>query len=100
MGGMFAFMGSQYRLGLRKHRKCPKFIELGERLEKMKERYEQGLLHSLDFLKELLTLAREVVEAEKQVDPEDEQDKAKVALTELFNQLMGDVISYFLLHNG
>jgi hypothetical protein len=26
---------------------------LGERLEKLKERHEQGLLHSLDFLKEL-----------------------------------------------
>jgi hypothetical protein len=30
---------------------------LGERLEKLEERLEQGLLHGLDFLKELLTLA-------------------------------------------
>jgi type I restriction enzyme R subunit len=72
---------------LRKHKDNPKFVALGERLEKLKERHEQGLLHSLDFLKELLTLAREVVQAEKQVDPVDEQAKAKAALTELFAEV-------------
>ena len=41
-------------------------------------------MHSLQFLKELLTLAREVVEAEQRVDPGDEQARAKAALTELF----------------
>ena len=72
---------------LRKHKDNPKFVALGERLEKLKERHEQGLLHSLDFLKELLTLAKEVVQAEKQVDPVDEQAKAKAALTELFAEV-------------
>ena len=72
---------------LRKHKNNPKFVALGERLEKLKERHEQGLLHSLDFLKELLTLAKEVVQAEKQVDPVDEQAKAKAALTELFAEV-------------
>ncbi len=72
---------------LRKHKNDPKFVALGERLEKLKERHEQGLLHSLDFLKELLTLAKEVVQAEKQVDPVDEQSKAKAALTELFGEV-------------
>jgi type I restriction enzyme R subunit len=75
---------------LRKHLGNPKFVALGERLEKLRERHEQGLLHSLDFLKELLTLAREVVAAEQQVDPEDEQDKAKAALTELFAEVKGE----------
>ncbi len=69
---------------LRTHKNNPVFIALGERLEKLKERHEQGLLHSIDFLKELLTLAKEVVKAEKQVNPLDEQSKAKAALTELF----------------
>jgi len=69
---------------LRRHQGNPLFVALGERLEKLKERHEQGLLHSLDFLKELLTLAKEVVQAEKRVDPVDEQAKAKAALTELF----------------
>jgi type I restriction enzyme R subunit len=72
---------------LRKHKGNPKLVALGERLEKLKERHEQGLLHSLDFLKELLTLAKEVVQAEKQVDPIDEQAKAKAALTELFAEV-------------
>ena len=72
---------------LRRHKNNPKFVALGERLERLKERHEQGLLHSLDFLKELLTLAKEVVQAEKQVDPVDEQAKAKAALTELFAEV-------------
>lgn len=72
---------------LRKHKGNPKLVALGERLEKLKERHEQGLLHSLDFLKELLTLAKEVVQTEKQVDPVDEQAKAKAALTELFAEV-------------
>jgi type I restriction enzyme, R subunit len=42
------------------------------------------LLNSLEFLKELLILAREAVQAEKKVDPVDEQAKAKAALSELF----------------
>lgn len=71
---------------LRKHKGNPKFVELGERLEKLKERHEQGLLHSIDFLKELLTLAKDVVQAEQDVEPEDEQDQAKAALTELFTE--------------
>jgi len=73
------------RLG--RHKDNPTFVALGERLEKLKERHEQGLLHSLDFLKELLTLARDVVQAEHRVDPVDEQDRAKAALTELFSEV-------------
>ncbi|KZK75236.1 MAG: DEAD/DEAH box helicase [Pelodictyon luteolum] len=72
---------------LRRHKDNPEFIALGERLEMLRERHEAGLLHSLDFLKELLTLAREVVQAEKQVDPVDEQSKVKAALTELFAEV-------------
>lgn len=71
---------------LRKHKGDPKFVELGERLERIKEKHEQGLLHSIDFLKELLALARAVVEAEKEVDPADEREKAKAALSELFSE--------------
>lgn len=71
---------------LRKHLGNPKFTELGERLEKIKERHEQGLITSLQFLKEILALARDTVAAEKQTDPEEERDRAKEALTELFNE--------------
>jgi type I restriction enzyme R subunit len=75
---------------LRKHAKDPKFSALGERLEKIKDKHEQGLIDSKEFLKQLLELARDVVEAEKKVDPVDEQDKAKAALTELFQQVKTD----------
>ncbi|WP_028880878.1 type I restriction endonuclease subunit R [Terasakiella pusilla] len=71
---------------LRKHMGNPKFVALGERLEKIKERHEQGLLHSIDFLKELLDLAREVVRAEQDVNTEEEKDRAKAALTDLFSE--------------
>jgi type I restriction enzyme, R subunit len=74
---------------LRKHLGNPKFTELGERLEKVKERHEQGFLTSLEFLKEMLKLAKEVVEAEKELDPVEERDRAKAALTELFKEAKG-----------
>ena len=74
---------------LRKHLGNPKFTELGERLEKVKDRHEQGFLSSLEFLKEMLQLAKEVVEAEKHIDPVQERDRAKEALTELFNDAKG-----------
>src|SRR5271157_162243 len=54
---------------LRKHVGNPTFTELGERLEKIKERHEQGFLTSLEFLKAMLELAKDVVEAEKSLDP-------------------------------
>ncbi|MEI6513567.1 MAG: HsdR family type I site-specific deoxyribonuclease [bacterium] len=69
---------------LRKHKDNPVFIALGERLEQLKQKHEQGLINSLSFLKELLLIAKEVVKAEQQVSPLDEQAKAKAALTELF----------------
>lgn len=71
---------------LRKHAANPKFKELGERLEKVKERHEQGFLTSLEFLKQILEIAKEVVETERQVEPQEERDRAREALTELFNE--------------
>ena len=75
---------------LRKHGDNPLFVALGERLEQLKERHEQGLIDSLEFLKNLLQIARETLEAEKQADPKEERDKAKAALTELFKEVKAD----------
>jgi type I restriction enzyme R subunit len=72
---------------LRKHLGNPKFTALGERLEKIKERHEHGFLTSLEFLKAILEVAKEVVEAEREIDSEEERDGAKEALTELFNEV-------------
>lgn len=72
---------------LRKHAGNPKFKELGERLEKIREKHEQGLLNSLEFLKAILEIAKDTVQVEKQTDPEEEKDQALGALTELFNEV-------------
>ncbi|MCC6627501.1 MAG: type I restriction endonuclease subunit R [Chloroflexi bacterium] len=69
---------------LRKHPGNPTFTALGERLERVRERHEQGVLTSLEFLKAILELARDVVEAERATDPVEERDRAREALTELF----------------
>lgn len=69
------------------HDKDKRFIKLGERLEELREKHEQGLITSIEFLKHLLELAREAAQAEKEVVPEEEIDRGKAALTELFNGL-------------
>jgi type I restriction enzyme R subunit len=69
---------------IKKHSGDRRFVELGERLERLRERHEQGQLLSLDYLKALAEIAREAVKAERQVVPEEEQDRGRAALTELF----------------
>jgi type I restriction enzyme R subunit len=71
---------------LRQHSGDPTFTALGERLERIRERHEQGFLNSLEFLKEILQLASDVLEAERHVSPEEERDQAREALTELFQE--------------
>ena len=75
---------------IQKHSHAPKFQKLGEKLEELREKHEQGLVTSIEFLKLLLELAKEAVRAEKEVVPEEEIDRGKAALTELFNGLRND----------
>lgn len=70
---------------IRKHDKDERFIKLGERLEELREKHEQGLITSIEFLKHLLEMAKKAAQAEKEVVPEEEVDRGKAALTELFN---------------
>jgi type I restriction enzyme R subunit len=65
----------------------PKFIELSQRLEALRLKHEQGLLASIDFLKSLLDLAKDVVEAEREQPAEVVEDEGKAALTELFGEI-------------
>ena len=71
---------------LRRHVRDPRFRALGERLEALRRKHEQGLLVSVDFLKSLLDLARDVVEAERTVPPAAPEERGKAALTELFEE--------------
>lgn len=73
---------------LRKHADNPTFVALGLRLEQLRERYEKALLTSIEFLKLLLEIARDVVHAEREVEPEvTPEDRGLAALTELFNEV-------------
>lgn len=75
---------------IRKHPIDPRFVALGERMEKLREEHEAGLLTSIEFLKALLALAKDVANVEKEVVPEDEIDKGKAALTSLFQSVKND----------
>jgi type I restriction enzyme, R subunit len=71
---------------LRRHMHDPRFKELSERLEDLRERHAQGVLLSIDFLKALLALARDVVSAEQTSEPIEKEQRGKAALTELFEE--------------
>jgi len=72
---------------LRKHMGNLRYRKLSERLEALKDRHERGLLNSVEFLKQLLELARDLVVTEKEMPPEEDVDLGKAALTELFQQV-------------
>jgi len=71
---------------LRSHLHDPRFKALAERLEDLKGRHEQGLLISVEFLKEMLKLAQDVVATEREVPPIEDEERGKAALTELFEE--------------
>lgn len=73
-----------------RHLNNPVFIELGQRLNALRERYAEIQQSSLEFLRDLLELAKDTVaaeKAEKEIAPE---DRGRAALTELFEALRGD----------
>lgn len=72
---------------LKKHGGDPRFKELSERLEQLRDKAERGLIASIEFVKELCKIAKETVQAEKEALSEDEQKSARAALTELFSEL-------------
>lgn len=61
----------------------PRFQELGERLEKLKEMHYKNVIHSIEFLKKLLEIARETVQLERETEALPVDD-TKEALTKLF----------------
>lgn len=69
---------------LRKHTGNPQYKALAERLEDLKNRHQQGLLLSIDFLKGLLELAKDVVKMERETPIEEDIDRGKAVLTLIF----------------
>ena len=68
----------------------PVFKSLSERLEALRDKAEKGLIASIDFVKELCKIAKETVQAEKELDDELQEKTPKAALTDLFLELKND----------
>ncbi|MCU7931379.1 MAG: HsdR family type I site-specific deoxyribonuclease [Candidatus Thiodiazotropha sp. (ex Codakia rugifera)] len=69
----------------------PKFVALGERLEKLRQDYEAGVIKAIDWLKGLLDAAKDTVRLERETDEKvvTEEDKIQ-ALTKLFLETRPD----------
>lgn len=79
------------RLRLGEHAGDPKFKQFAEKLDELRDRMAQNLISSIDFLKQLLAMAKDLLEEEKRVDqPQDKRAQARAALTELFQSIRTD----------
>jgi type I restriction enzyme R subunit len=69
----------------------PKFVELGERLEKLRQDYEAGVIKAIEWLKGLLDEAKNTVRLERELDEKvvTEEDNIQ-ALTKLFLETRPD----------
>jgi len=69
----------------------PTFVALGERLEKLRQDYEAGVIKAIDWLKGLLDAAKDTVKAERETGehPVTEEDNVQ-ALTKLFLETRPD----------
>jgi type I restriction enzyme, R subunit len=73
-----------------RHQGSPVFKKLSERLEELRDKAEKGLISSIEFIKELCKIAKETVQAEKELVDELQEKTPKAALTELFFELKTD----------
>ena len=60
------------------------------RLEALRDKAEQGLITSIEFVKELCKIAKETLQVEKELIEEIQEKSPKAALTELFLELKTD----------
>ena len=51
------------RLRLAEHKNDPKYKQFSEKLDELRKRMEENLITSIDFLRELLATAKEILEA-------------------------------------
>lgn len=73
-----------------KHAGDPLFVALGKRLQDLRKRYADAQQHSLDFLRELLELGRDTLQAEKEAGEVPREERGKAALTELFETVRSE----------
>jgi type I restriction enzyme R subunit len=76
------------KLRLDEHTGEPKYKAFAEKLDELRSKMQESLITSLEFLKELLRLAKDLLEEEKKIEtPDDKRAQAKAALTELFESI-------------
>ena len=76
------------RLRLGEHKGDPNFKKFAEKLDELREGMAQNLISSIDFLKQLLVLAKDLLEEEKKkAEPQDKRAQARAALTDLFQSI-------------
>ncbi len=68
----------------------PVFKALSDRLEALRDKAEQGLISSIEFVKELCQIARDTLQAEKDLEQNNQEKSPKAALTELFLEIKTD----------
>jgi type I restriction enzyme R subunit len=68
----------------------PQFKALSERLEALRDKAEKGLISSIEFVKELCKLAKDTIQAEKELADAVQEKTPQAALTELFLELKTD----------
>ena len=79
------------KLRLGEHKGDPKYKKFAEKLDELRERMAQNLISSIDFLKQLLELAKNLLQEEKQLEqPKDKREQARAALTDLFQSIKTD----------
>ena len=79
------------RLRLGEHVGDPKYKRFAEKLDELREKMNQNMISSIDFLKQLLAMAKDLLEEEKKVDqPQDKRAQARAALTDLFQSIKTD----------
>jgi len=71
---------------LEKFQNIPSFKSISERLLDLQNRVEEGLINSIEFIKELCELAKETLQAEKEL----QEKSPQAALTELFLEIKTD----------
>jgi len=71
----------------KKYSSDPKFKKLSERLEELRDKAEKGLISSIEFVKELCKLAKETLQAEKEIEELLQEKTPQAALTELFLEI-------------
>lgn len=76
------------KLRLGEHKGEPNYKKFADKLDELRKRMEENLITSIDFLRELLSTAKEILQEEQRLEqPEDKRAQARAALTELFESV-------------